>query len=1228
MNWLKGTLAFIFLLLLLVGSLLFSHSGNVWLWQQAKHRWPELAGELKEGHLGTGWVFQGLSWNSADVSFSSDNLTLHWQLSALLNGRLLITELLLQKATVALGRPEKSISPKAGQKPTEPQTRLNLPVAVDIETATVTDFSFQQGANTITLDYLTSRLSLNRKGLTADKTRADGLTTQWSGAPSESAGPDNKTVELPVVDLPLAITVNDLELSRFQYNEEQLLHIQLTAQARQHTVTIDSLTLNHSMVNATAKGKLQLKDHYPLSLSVNTTLKPALTGDLSATQHLAATVSGDLMNMALELRAQGPVNATLSGTLNALSPDLPFEASLGWSPTPWPLTGKTPDVSFGKGSLTAKGSLTDYSVTLNTTVAVPSQPPTTLTLKGRGNTDRFQVDSLNAVTTDGKADISGIVNWRKGITWQGTLTLKAFNPELWLPELPGKLNGRIAHTFSYQDNHWALSIDDMVMAGTLRTYPVSLQGSITGNSQMAWNLEQVGVGIGDNKLTVDGSLADRWKLQAHIEGPRLHQLYPGLSGSFSGKVTLKGNRNRPRIDYRLSSPSITWENITLLSVDSTGTIEKKGEVNGKLALAVKKVQGTSLTLDQLKLIVQGSESDHTLSLSVAGDPIGADASVTGHWQNQQWTGLLEKAQLQTPAGQWVLQAPVQVHLNQQHDIAVSEQQWLSGQSRLTVAPSKITDKGGQTAFAIKGLELSSLSTYFPEHFSWNARVSGQGSLHWHNAIPELTLKLSTTPGTIKVNALESQYSELTLDASLSEQTLRSHLNFHSKQLGQVVVSLSVNDVQHQRTLDGEVSAQGFMLGVLTPFVPEVSNITGTLSAKGRFAGSLNTPLFYGDIALNEGDITTTQDIVHISRLNTLVQINGDTGKLTGHMQVGTGMLSLGGDISWKTRPLTGKLVLKGDKLAIKYPGLGEVHLKPDIALNIGTELSLTGKLNVPWARIAIKSLPESAVSRSSDVVIVSSNNNKQPAHQDADGSPVDINVTLRLGQDVHLDAFGLTTELRGNVGIEKSPGKPLEMQGTINLKKGRYHSLGQNLVIKEGQIIFSGPPDNPYLSLKAIRNPDAIDGDVTVGIVVDSPLKQPKWTLFSQPAMSQTEQFSYLLRGRSLDASSEDSAVLQSMLLGLGVSQLGGMVNSIGATLGLEDVVLDTEGSGDETQVTVSGNLSPNIQVQYGIGVFNSVGEVKVIYQLMPRLYLQAVNGVSQALDIFYRFSLKQPVSK
>lgn len=91
-------------------------------------------------------------------------------------------------------------------------------------------------------------------------------------------------------------------------------------------------------------------------------------------------------------------------------------------------------------------------------------------------------------------------------------------------------------------------------------------------------------------------------------------------------------------------------------------------------------------------------------------------------------------------------------------------------------------------------------------------------------------------------------------------------------------------------------------------------------------------------------------------------------------------------------------------------------------------------------------------------------------------------------------------------------------------------------------------------------------------------------------------------------------------LIGLSLAQSGKVVGKIGEGLGVQDLQLDTAGSGDDSQVTVSGYILPGLQVKYGVGIFNSVGEFTVRYRLMRDLYLEAVSGVDSAIDLLYRF--------
>ncbi|HAT2497742.1 TPA: hypothetical protein I8220_004694, partial [Aeromonas hydrophila] len=83
--WLMGL---IFLLLIGVSLLGFTHQGNKWLWQQARAALPSLKGELVAGQLGYGWTLEGVGWQDELVDVTVDRAVLDWDLGKLLQGKL------------------------------------------------------------------------------------------------------------------------------------------------------------------------------------------------------------------------------------------------------------------------------------------------------------------------------------------------------------------------------------------------------------------------------------------------------------------------------------------------------------------------------------------------------------------------------------------------------------------------------------------------------------------------------------------------------------------------------------------------------------------------------------------------------------------------------------------------------------------------------------------------------------------------------------------------------------------------------------------------------------------------------------------------------------------------------------------------------------------------------------------------------------------------------------
>ena len=304
---------------------------------------------------------------------------------------------------------------------------------------------------------------------------------------------------------------------------------------------------------------------------------------------------------------------------------------------------------------------------------------------------------------------------------------------------------------------------------------------------------------------------------------------------------------------------------------------------------------------------------------------------------------------------------------------------------------------------------------------------------------------------------------------------------------------------------------------------------------------------------------------------------------------------------------------------IYIPQMVKVKVAPDITIDVTPERAkITGDIVLPWGRITVKDLPRSAVDVSSDQVIL--NKDLDPKTEATMQFNVMTNINISIGNDFKLSAFGLEGELMGKLNVEQKDQGPF-ISGEVNIVKGTYQSFGQDLLIEEGKILMNGPPDQPYLAINAIRNPENTQDDVVAGIRVTGPAKDPNIEIYSAPAMPQANALSYILRGQNIDG--ESSGSMTTTLIGLSLAKSGRLTGKIGEAFGVQDLQLDTTGSGNESQVTVSGYILPNLQVKYGVGIFNSLAEFTVRYRLIQNLYVEVVSGLDSAVDLLYQFELE-----
>jgi translocation and assembly module TamB len=249
-------------------------------------------------------------------------------------------------------------------------------------------------------------------------------------------------------------------------------------------------------------------------------------------------------------------------------------------------------------------------------------------------------------------------------------------------------------------------------------------------------------------------------------------------------------------------------------------------------------------------------------------------------------------------------------------------------------------------------------------------------------------------------------------------------------------------------------------------------------------------------------------------------------------------------------------------------------------------------------------VPELPVAVSPDVVFTDTLGREPPP-------PYKVSATLKvaLGEDVFFSGFGFTSFFEGELAVRQPPHEIAVGNGELRFREGRFYSYGQNLTIHDGQggkapgrITFAGPVDNPSIALKAYRMAD--DG-TEAGLDVTGPMKEPRVTVYSEPAMEQANALSYLMFGRGLEQGSQS----EKNQVGYAAMYLGGnMVATRMATkVGLDEARIEpgSSGSMSDASLLVGKYLSPRLYAAYGLSLFDRSSKFRLRYLISRALSVQ-----------------------
>ncbi|MGO1296930.1 MAG: autotransporter assembly complex protein TamB [Vibrio sp.] len=1227
----------------LVGGLLLTNTGLDLALYGAQQFVPQLKIGKTEGALFPDFTLHDVRYvdDTLGVDFQAKTLQLGVKADCFLDAALCIRQLNTQGLTLKV----KPVQPATTPPPESGPLNIATPIPVYVGKVNADNTDLDIMGTRLQWQHLSLRAFMRGNSLHLDQSewKKIRLRLPKSAEQPAKAKPNSKPVKpqdirlaLERITLPLNVYVKQFDVYDFQWLTNGPLvinHLGLSGKAVRDRVTIDSLSVDSPFGHAQLKGHTQLSGNYPLSLA----LKGKTQGKPLNGQGFDINASGSLAHLKLVANLQGPLTGDINGKVALMSAAMPFDLALNDVKGNWPLEGAA-DYQVHSSSVTARGDLTDYQFDVHAGVTGPAIPAIKLKMNGAGDLYQVKVKRLLLDTLKGQVSGSASASWKNTVNWQGEIDLENLHPGEQWPQVPGVINGQL-HTDGQltAQGGWKVSVPTLTLSGKLRKSPLNVQGQLAvsdtqGNGNVTMHTEGLSLSHGNNHAEIKGSLSDHWDMAVALNIPNLHQSLPQAHGKVEGKLNLKGAMKQPKIQLDIQGKGIEWEQLAALDrITISGSVAPLVDPTVDLRLNASGLTYQQEHVATMKLTVSGTEKHHSLTFDTVADKpqMQTHLALSGSLKDRQamlWQGEISRWTIQAHKSIWRLSKTLPIKVNgKKQTVSLAAHCWRQREASICLNKDTTIGRKGSVDLSVNHVNFADLDDFLPQNTRLQGQAQAKIQAKWGTEqAPQVNAIIELTSGQVVQQLKQPMtlgWNTVKINAGLSDNQLKANWLIDVKDNGKLTGDVTIADVtQTDKTMHGHLKLTPFNLGFLANQFGQYSRVGASIKTDIEFSGDVLHPKVNGKLSANDIDVHGDISPVEVDSGQFAVDFNGYTAQLNANVSTKEGKLIMDGDADWNDMAnwiINAHVGAKGS-LHVTVPPMFSADIIPDLNLVLHPdEAKITGQVHLPSGHVKVEKLPPSAINVSKDQVLL---NKKMQPVDPQQGLPfkVETSVLVDIGDDFDLDAFGLKAGLNGKLKVTQNDKGPF-VSGEVNLTDGTYRSFGQDLLIKEGKVMLNGPIDKPYLSITAIRNPDNTEDDVTAGIKVTGSVDMPKVTIFSEPAMPQANALSYLLRGQNIDGQ-DGGDPMTATLIGLSLAQSGKLVGEIGNAVGVRDLQLDTKGSGDDSQVTVSGYILPGLQVKYGVGIFNSVGEFTIRYRLMKDLYIEAVSGLSSAVDVLYQF--------
>lgn len=930
-----------------------------------------------------------------------------------------------------------------------------------------------------------------------------------------------------------------------------------------------------------------------------------------------------------------------------------------------------------KNSDNAKGTLQRFAVNFDGVLDAEQLPAGKLTLDASGDAQLIRIKRFRHVGAAGSIDANGTVDVRKGIAWDINAVMDRFNLGYFLKDTPSVITGTINSDGRWGDTQQVINIKEIDLKGMLKGQPLSAKGSLaatlnlpedlasyfkrlqTQNAQAQYkqvnalidslNADNLVLRWGDNYITANGNAK---QLQTKINITSLDQLSDKLTGKVSGGATLSQPVGQvlPTIYIDLVGERIALPGFILRQGRIRGKLVNLANSPSQLIISAEGLDAAGQTFKSVNASFNGTEQAHTVNLEVANEQLNISARLKGGFDRQQlrWSGAIGKGRIKSQYATLNQLQPAQLIVNlpqtQQSNtsdlkVQLAAHCWQAADQtgKLCLRENLVASAAsGQVDLALQKLDTSLFSAFLPKDIDWHGKINGKAIVGWQRGQPP-TINTTLYSDNGKIGLIQDgdatpvslTYKRVSLIALSVPEGIKLRTDINTGRGARGYAEVIVDPYKTPKPISGALVLNELDLAIFKPFLPGMRVLEGNITMAGGLGGTLDKPQFYGDVKLADGRIAMLDLPVNLTKLNAEAKIRGTQATVDGTFNSGTGTGTLTGTVNWQQK-LQAKLSIMGERLVLTQPPLLLAEINPDIDIIVRPSdryVNIKGAISVPSATLRPPEPSEDIITQTEDAVVLDRRLIGNIDEVLAISKPWSINadIGIDLGDDINFRGFGAVIPLAGALNITQSGQGVMRAKGVVQVsRRTNIDAFGQKLELNYGQVRFNGDVMKPNISIEAVK---VID-DNTIGVRVKGSTESPNITVFNNAGLTQQQAMNALVTGRINNGSatqiseqgfkSQVTNNLAAAGLNFGLSGTRNITNQIGQAFGLQSLTVEASGNSEDTNVNVTGYVSPDLYIRYGVGVFNAQNSLSIRYQLTRRVYVEATSAAENVVDVVY----------